>query len=295
MSSTSSSSKSTQTTVQVNSSKPIIIGDISETLSLFECCVCLEYITPPILQCRNSHLFCQTCRQKFTTLKCPKCREELPQKDSRNYSLEQMARSLGLQFPCKNKIYGCDVTSLLTEKLNHEELCECQLYYCPSLYGGCRWSGSGEQVAQHLIAKHKYPKIESGIDYWLLKLDSEKGFDIWRKILSFNDQNFIFIRKFDSKRRYYFKAIVLFIGEQRIADQFKYKIEVFNDSNGTRLLWEEKPISIKKDVKKLMTFEDDEGLNLTESSISRLWNDNNFNVKLTIEDNAKCLEKPCLV
>ena len=62
-------------------------------------------------------------------------------------------------------------------------------------------------------------------------------------ILSYKNQNFIPIVKFDSTRKFLFKAIVLFVGEQRIADQFKYKIEIRNRSNGTRLEWEDKPIS----------------------------------------------------
>ena len=88
--------------------QPTIVGDITPILSQFDCCVCLEHISPPILQCRNSHLFCQTCRQKLRTpATCPECREPLPKGDSRCYHLEQIAVILGIPFPCKYSSNGC--------------------------------------------------------------------------------------------------------------------------------------------------------------------------------------------
>ncbi|KAL1439412.1 hypothetical protein MTO96_010231 [Rhipicephalus appendiculatus] len=44
-------------------------------LSLFECPVCSDSVLPPIVQCRNGHLVCATCRENLDT--CPVCREEL--------------------------------------------------------------------------------------------------------------------------------------------------------------------------------------------------------------------------
>ena len=270
--------------ISANISQLTIDGDISPILSHFECCVCLEFINPPILQCRNSHLFCQSCREKFKSpAKCPTCRVELRQADIRNHLLEQMAHSLGLPFPCKYSSNGCDVTSLLTEKAKHEELCGYGPYKCPHVCGNCQWLGSREEVAQHLKDKHKFYIKQSHFHNWILNIDAKNDSQIWGIILSLNDQKFIFIRKFDSTPKLQFKAIVLCIGEQRIADQFKYKIEVFNESNGTRLLWEDKPISIRSDVKSLLSFDQNNGLNLEKNMISRLWFDNTFNVKLTIE------------
>ena len=202
--------------ISANASQPTISGDISETLALFECCVCLEHITPPILQCRNSHVFCQSCREKFKSpVKCPTCRVPIPRTESRNHSLEQIAQSLRLPFPCKYKTNGCDMTSLLTEKVQHEKLCGYGPYCCPHVFKECKWLGSREEVTQHLEDKHKYPIEESYFEDWVLSLDYKAESQTWRKIFSFNDQKFIFIRKFDSTRKCQFKAIVLFIGEQR--------------------------------------------------------------------------------
>ena len=270
--------------ISANTSQLKISGDISQILSQFECCVCLDYINPPILQCRNSHVFCQTCRQKFTSpVKCPTCRVELVQTYIRSHSLEQIALSLGLQFPCKYKTNGCDVTSLLTEKAKHEELCEFVPHSCPHVFIECQWLGSREHVIQHLMYRHKYPQITSHLDHFKIKLNDTNG-NIWYSILRNKNRNFIYYIKFDSERKYNFKTIVLFIGEQRIADQFKYKIEIINRSNGTRLEWEDKPISIRNDINSLLDFSSDDGFNLDQKMIKRLSFDNTFDIKLIIQN-----------
>ena len=306
MSFTSSLPKSTKTSVQVisytssdsqpnekqrvdlseeisdNISQLRIIGDISPILSQFECCVCLEYINPPILQCQNSHVFCQTCRKKFESpAKCPTCRVELLQTDIRSHSLEQIADTLGLQFPCKYSSNGCDVTSLLTEKAKHEELCEFVPYRCPHVFIECQWLGSREHVIQHLIDEHQYPAIKSHLDFPIeLKDDREY---ICLSLLRYEDNEFISIIDFDFKYKNNFKAIVLFIGEQRIADQFKYRIEIINKSNGTELQWIDEPISIRSDVKSLLDYDSDDGLNLDKKIINRLSYDKTLDIKLTIQ------------
>ena len=273
--------------ISANACQPTISGDISQTLSLFKCCVCLEYINPPILQCQNSHVFCQLCRRQFPSpALCPACREPLPKKDGRSYSLEQIAQSLGLQFPCKYKTYGCDVTSLLTERLNHERLCNYGPFECPDVSEECHWSGSREKVVKHLIDEHKYPIRHYGCDYSLIKLDEEDRRTSWQKLLSYKNENFVYVIKLDSDRKNHFKAIVLFIGEQREANQFRYKIEVINESDGTRLQWEDKPISIKNDIKKILSFGQNSGLNLDHNTISRLLYDNTFYINVTISNNT---------
>ena len=195
-----------------------------------------------------------------------------------------MALTLGLQFPCKHSSNGCDFTSRLTEKAIHENYCRYGLpYCCPHVCGHCQWFGSREEVAQHLIDRHEYPIKESSNHNWIFNLENQKEFNVWISILSFKDQKFIFIRKFGDDRKQLFKAIVLFVGEQKEANKFKYKIEIINKSNGTRLEWEDKPISIRNDIKLLLTFNQNKGLNIGKNSIKRLTYGNNFNIMLTIE------------
>ena len=189
--------------VKANTPQTKISSDISQTLSLFECCVCLEYINPPILQCQNSHVFCQSCRQKFKTpVKCPTCRVVLLKTDIRSYLLEQIAESLRLPFPCKYKTNGCDVTSLLTEIPKHQNECEFVPYRCTNvIFEDCQWSDSRQEVAQHLIDEHKYPMKYSGFLFWKIKLDEDMK-NSWATISSYKNQNFIFIVRFDSENKY---------------------------------------------------------------------------------------------
>ena len=136
------------------SSLTTITTDLSLILRQFECCVCLEHITPRILQCPNGHLFCQECRQKLTKpVKCPECRVPLPKNNIRNHPMEQMAINLGLAFPCKYGSSGCSVGSILTEKKYHEIKCQYRPFKC---WEECEWSGDKEQMFQHLIDDHQY-------------------------------------------------------------------------------------------------------------------------------------------
>ena len=316
MSSTTSLPKPTKTSVQVisntsdsqpnekrrvdsshdisdNISQLTINTDLSLILRQFECCVCLEHITPPILQCRNSHVFCQTCRQKFKSpLQCPTCRVELIQPDIRSHSLEQIAGNLRLPFRCKYSLYGCDVTSLLTEKAKHEDLCEHKPFRCPDMSEVCYWSGSGDQLVQHLIDEHNYRRdirskicsTSQTIDLVDLKFKSTNT--IWPSLLNYKNQNFIIIKKYHYnifKKEYQIQIFVLFIGEQRIANKFKYKIEIINQSNGKQLQWSDKPIPIRSDIKWLLSFRKIEGFSLDQIMIDKLSFNNYLKITITIE------------
>ena len=60
-----------------NGIEALDLGNVEskKILSLLECPVCYDYITPPIKQCIKGHLVCSSCYQKLTN--CPTCREEL--------------------------------------------------------------------------------------------------------------------------------------------------------------------------------------------------------------------------
>lgn len=98
----------------------------SELTSLFECPVCFDYVLPPILQCQNGHLVCQTCRQKITC--CPTCRVPIAS-NIRNLPMEKLASTM--MFPCKYCTSGCAAQLIYTEKPDHEDSCEYKPYSCP--------------------------------------------------------------------------------------------------------------------------------------------------------------------
>ena len=174
---------------------PTISGDLSRILSKFECCVCLEYISPPILQCPNSHLFCLRCRQQLKAPeKCPNCQQTLPESDSRCLTLEQLAVDLGLPFPCKYSSSGCSVTSLLTEKKNHENLCEFRHYKCWECEGR-EWFGDKQQMFQHLIDIHQYVNqdLDSESNNVVIMIDHfcREEWTQWYELVTFNGQHFV--------------------------------------------------------------------------------------------------------
>lgn len=102
------------------------IPSTSELTQLFECPVCFDYVLPPILQCQNGHLVCQSCRGKITC--CPTCRVPIASA-IRNLPLEKLAENL--RFPCKFSSNGCEARLEVTAKLDHEDLCEFKPYQCP--------------------------------------------------------------------------------------------------------------------------------------------------------------------
>jgi E3 ubiquitin-protein ligase SIAH1 len=44
---------------------------------------------------------------------------------------------------------------MYSEKVDHEELCECCPYICPCPGASCKWQGILEQVMGHLMVAHK--------------------------------------------------------------------------------------------------------------------------------------------
>jgi E3 ubiquitin-protein ligase SIAH1 len=55
-------------------------------IGLLECPVCMEYMGPPIHQCRRGHLVCSACKPKLPS--CPTCRSRFT--ESRNLAMEKV-------------------------------------------------------------------------------------------------------------------------------------------------------------------------------------------------------------
>ena len=274
------------------SSLTTITTDLSLILRRFECCVCLEHITPPILQCPNAHLFCQTCRQRFRTpLKCPICSEPLPNKDSRCYPLEQIAVDLGLPFPCKYDSNGCSVTSILNEKKNHENQCQYRPFKCweCNVY---EWSGDKEQIIQHMIDVHSYDSYDLDSHNLVIEVNDYAMEDSCRlsELVSFKGQHFVFFLEKDDGIPDIvdpigtFKAIVLFIGEEKDANQYKYKIKMSDHSSDRSLHFEDRPLTIREDLTKLLDHSKNSGFVFDENLIQRFTDDIGIRLQLNITD-----------
>ncbi|XP_057376046.1 E3 ubiquitin-protein ligase sina-like isoform X1 [Daphnia carinata] len=121
-------------------------------LSLIECPVCLEPISPPIHQCRRGHLVCGKCKSQLN--QCPTCRDRMS--EMRNFAVERMAELL--KYPCRNAGLGCPVAILLSGKNAHESTCPFRHYNC--LFRTCSWTGFQQEMVPHLRSTHSLRFLE---------------------------------------------------------------------------------------------------------------------------------------
>ena len=122
--------------------------DSKKILTLLECPVCYDYITPPIKQCVKGHLVCSSCYQKLSN--CPTCRSDLSKE--RNLCLEQIAPFL--KYPCRYYTFGCKESVLLSKKEIHEKNCPFVVVNCP-FHAKCPWAGPLKDIENHIKSKHK--------------------------------------------------------------------------------------------------------------------------------------------
>ena len=69
--------------------------ETDSVLTLMECPVCLDHITPPVKQCVKGHLVCVDCFPRLAH--CPTCRGNMS--EERNLAMEQISRLLN--YPCR--------------------------------------------------------------------------------------------------------------------------------------------------------------------------------------------------
>ncbi|XP_032785650.2 E3 ubiquitin-protein ligase sina isoform X1 [Daphnia magna] len=121
-------------------------------LSLIECPVCLEPISPPVHQCRRGHLVCGKCKSQLN--QCPTCRDRMS--EMRNFAVERMAELL--KYPCRNAGLGCPVAILFSGKIAHELACPFRHYNC--LFRTCSWTGFQQEMVPHLRSTHSLRFLE---------------------------------------------------------------------------------------------------------------------------------------
>ena len=242
--------------------------DVQKLLSQFECPVCMNHITPPILQCLNGHIICRECHRKLSPKTCPTCRKLMPTEDNHNLALEQMAVNMGLKFPCKFQTIGCQMTVLFSDKASHENCCKYEPYLCPGLSGPCNWSGNEEQLIQHLTDTHKWITLIGNRFLRTLQLETINIKESYKtsSILKYDNHHFIWCNaKKYSKFDEIFTFFMVFIGQQSDAMKYKYKCEIVNKSNGSRLTFEGIPNSIRDKS----WFKDSECLVFTSNTAKR--------------------------
>ena len=198
-------------------------------LTLLECPVCLDHITPPIKQCVKGHLVCSDCFPRLPH--CPTCRS--PMSEERNLGMEQVARLL--KFPCRYHPMGCTESYCLAQKEEHERNCPYLQLKCP-FHGQCSFGGSLSAVVPHLKAEHSVtpvPVQPSGTLFYRAKFFFKRN--LWNFIFKWDDNLFRFMVKHVHSSTVgrpencnLLIAHIQYIGPDSMASQYAYTISLFD-------------------------------------------------------------------
>ncbi|XP_071441923.1 E3 ubiquitin-protein ligase sina-like [Hetaerina americana] len=200
--------------------------DLNQSLiSLLECPVCLEYVFPPINQCKRGHLVCANCKPQLNT--CPTCRSRF--NETRNLAMEQVAEKL--YFPCRNHASGCKGMYLLQNKREHEANCHYRTYKC--IVSHCLWKGFQPDILGHMVEVHKKIVVYGENQVLRLKLDTCVHFTQNWIISAFNQVfrvNFLV-----SYLRSQIAGCVQYLGPRKYACNYSYTFDISTDNR--RLLY----------------------------------------------------------
>ncbi|TVU45921.1 hypothetical protein EJB05_05431, partial [Eragrostis curvula] len=116
-------------------------------LSFFDCLVCYEPLSPPILQCGLGHVLCSICRARLS--KCPLCSGTVFQLC---FAMERVVESVVV--PCSFAKDGCAKEISYLNKKTHEKGCRYGPCFCPE--SGCGFIGPTPSLLNHFTT-HKWP------------------------------------------------------------------------------------------------------------------------------------------
>ncbi|KAG8233415.1 hypothetical protein J437_LFUL013409 [Ladona fulva] len=200
--------------------------DLNQSLiSLLECPVCLEYVFPPINQCKRGHLVCANCKPQLNN--CPSCRSRFT--ETRNLAMEKVAEKL--YYPCRNHTSGCKGMYLLQDKREHEANCHFRTYKC--IVSHCLWKGFRPDILGHMVDAHKKIVVYGESQVLCIKLDTCVHFtQNW--IVSAFGQVFR-VNFLVSYLRSQIAGCVQYLGPRKHASSYCYTFDVC--SNNRRLLY----------------------------------------------------------
>jgi hypothetical protein len=197
--------------------------------------------------------------------------------------MEKVASTV--MFPCKYSSSGCPVSLLHSEKVEHEELCECRPYTCPCPGASCKWQGGLEQVMEHLMVAHKSITTLQGEDIVFLATDINlPGAVDWVMMQSCFGHHFMLVlekqEKYEGHQQFF--AIVQLIGSRKQCENFAYRLEL--NGHRRRLAWEATPRSIHEGVSTAILNSD---CLVFDTSTAQLFADNgNLGINVTISTNV---------
>jgi hypothetical protein len=197
--------------------------DIGQSvLNGLQCPACKEYMEPPITFCQGGHNICSNCRP--TVSSCPTCKQGFL--EIRNIILENL--SLQMKFPCRYSKYGCKDTFPHSAIREHKAKCGYRPQICPVDYlmlkGKCSWTGTAEDVKQHLQTAHarlcgEYKRAH------LIFLSSSNAPTKRNKFLFAYDEVFCYCLRIQRERMY---VVLHYIGPAKNDMKYRYEVKLMN-------------------------------------------------------------------
>ncbi|GBP32828.1 E3 ubiquitin-protein ligase SIAH1 [Eumeta japonica] len=141
------------------------VSEINQSLlRLLECPVCLEFMEPPMSQCRRGHLVCSSCRARI--ISCPICRTAFS--SVRNRAMEAVSEIV--RYPCR---HGCGRETRLRRRETHEANCANRTYSCPVVSCSEHTRYPHSELQLHYQDKHASLLRQGESQTFTLKLNQE--------------------------------------------------------------------------------------------------------------------------
>ncbi|XP_030026705.2 E3 ubiquitin-protein ligase sina isoform X1 [Manduca sexta] len=204
---------------------PYSVKEFNQSLlRLLECPVCLEWMEPPISQCRRGHLVCSRCRARLAS--CPVCRTMFS--SVRNRAMEGVAEML--RYPCR---HGCGREVRLRRRAPHEASCSARKYHCPAPACTHRHPLPRDQLATHFQSKHLSMLKIGALHKFTMKVNSEQH-DNW---LIMTLDEFFHLRVDIDIRTWGVIVYVAYIGPKCNASNYVYEVTVDGHQNARKLTY----------------------------------------------------------
>eukprot|EP00271_Cylindrocystis_brebissonii_P013157 TRINITY_DN32768_c0_g1_i1.p1 TRINITY_DN32768_c0_g1~~TRINITY_DN32768_c0_g1_i1.p1 ORF type:complete len:327 (-),score=42.27 TRINITY_DN32768_c0_g1_i1:1030-2010(-) len=220
---------------------------------LLECPICANCMFPPIHQCPNGHTLCSDCKLRVHN-RCPTCRLDLG--NIRCLALEKVAEALEL--PCRHHSFGCTEILPYYTKLRHEAACNFRPYTCPYAGSECTVTGDIPFLVAHLRDEHRVDMhVGCSFNHRYVKQNPQEVENATWMLTVFqcHGQHFcLHFEAFQLGNVPVYIAFLRFMGDDNVAKQFSYSLEV--GANGRKLTWQGVPRSIRESHRKVRDSQD---------------------------------------
>ncbi|KAL1497257.1 hypothetical protein ABEB36_008250 [Hypothenemus hampei] len=194
------------------------------------CAICLDIITPPLVQCQVGHAHCKSCFEASGIQKCPTCRGNMSLQP-RSIELEQLLQvhKLTLENSCRFTYKGCKLKIDQETKENHERECRFRTFICEGKkFAGwkCNWTGEYSNIEQHFKQHHSDKNLMKFKTEASSKVNFQTDFKDVHLISFFNGQAYFYYKHYVNVEKQKIYWLFQYIGLQSKARQYFYEFEI---------------------------------------------------------------------